>query len=99
MNRTNVATRQQKSAYLPIKLDKYYIPYFNNIRIPSIHQLRSNAIVAKVTIVNFCARTTWSILPHIPEVVFQSKWNNMMFWDPSKTILLVHLVAITNEVP
>eukprot|EP00001_Collodictyon_triciliatum_P040514 07290_2 len=73
-SRVDVLGRQKSQAGvgLAVELDKHKIPDFKDIRVVTIHQVRSVA-VSDAVVVDFCAWAARSSVSHFPEVLLCAK--------------------------
>lgn len=78
--KTGIQTR----CLIPVVLHEDQVPDLHYIRVALVHQGCSISATTHVVIVDLCAGTTGTCVPHLPEVVFQWKRKHMAGRHPGK---------------
>lgn len=60
---------------VPVKLDKNQIPDFKHIGVIHVDQMGSIS-ASNTIIVHLTAWSTWTGVPHLPEIVLHTPWKN-----------------------
>jgi len=74
----------QTRCLVPAILHEDQVPDLHYIRAALVHQCRSISATAHVVIVDLCAGTTGTCVPHLPEVVLQWKRKHVTGRHPGK---------------
>ncbi len=64
-----------RSSNLPVKLDEHEVPDFKHIWVIHVDQV-GGISAANAIIVDLAAGSTWTGVPHLPEIIFHAPWQN-----------------------